>query len=698
MKLVEVSDLVGSIQNVVYTANDQTVNLINSLDESPVSPLVQGNIQWSAELARSKLVSTNSVMFKEPSSFLKLQNLNFDTGSTLKFLFKTNEPNGLIGFITPSTPFYSTSQTSRHLIIPNYMAVELVDGMASLLINLGNSIVNRVECGAMKLNDNKWHQIQIKRERLGAPSTQSGQATATITFSCDEHFSRIKVDEEQKFSLSMFTAGNVTGNTEHYLPSDLYHSQAPKFYGCISDFEVSGNRINLYHETSPESRSKLVNGCQHDLTGHCHTMFGCLNQGECVEGFSRAFCNCDSVSYTGERCELPASTLTFNGTQGLEYTLVDLNKLSSEDLTLRFKTPLANGVLFALKKYENQPAVVLSLENGRVKVVYDRTINDKVIYLGTLNQFNDNKWNTVNVKRFGQHVTVTVIDGQKIKYTVSDQLGDDFKYCSYRFIQIGDIGSELLSQEHPNFIGWIQSVRFNGDDLLGYYVNGGSDRQKSVEGSAEMGENSLLMHHQLTFTGDCPVHVGAGDVKSADAFNVRMYFKTSQPDGVLFIRQGKNSHFVALELSNGILKFIVELGGGIQVLESSMVLNDKNWHEVTLSRFDRQKFSMKIDEFAVQLVDAGTSAPRLAELNGLVIGGVLPSQRYLKTGLNNKGFMGCLASVEVNNKAVDLYSSRLQLCSSVQRGCVDSVCNPNPCSNNGVCEIVNNQVRLDSDS
>jgi hypothetical protein len=177
-------------------------------------------------------------MFKDPSAFLKLQNLNLDAGSSLKFLFKTNEPNGLIGFITPSTPFYSTSQASRHLIIPNYMAIELVDGVASLLINLGNNIVNRVECGSAKLNDNKWHQIQIRRERLGAPNAESGPATATITFGCDEFFSRVKVEEEQKLSFSMFTAGNVTGNLEQYLPSDLYHSQAPKFLGCMSDFEV----------------------------------------------------------------------------------------------------------------------------------------------------------------------------------------------------------------------------------------------------------------------------------------------------------------------------------------------------------------------------------------------------------------------------------------------------------------------------
>ncbi len=128
-----------------------------------------------------------------------------------------------------------------------------------------------------------------------------------------------------------------------------------------------------------------MNACHHDLTGHCYTMFGCLKQGDSIVGFSRAFRNCDSLFYTGELCEVPASMLTFNGNHGLEYLLVDLNKHSSEDLTLRFRSPLAKSMKSALKKFENQPSFVLSLENGCVKYIYDRNINDKVIYLGASN-------------------------------------------------------------------------------------------------------------------------------------------------------------------------------------------------------------------------------------------------------------------------------------------------------------------------
>lgn len=51
-----------------------------------------------------------------------------------------------------------------------------------------------------------------------------------------------------------------------------------------------------------------------------------------------------------------------------------------------------------------------------------------------------------------------------------------------------------------------------------------------------------------------------------------------------------------------------------------------------------------------------------------------------------------MASVEINNDPVDLYSNKLNLCSSVQHGCVDLTCNKDSCTNNGVCSISYGQV------
>ena len=244
-------------------------------------------------------------------------------------------------------------------------------------------------------------------------------------------------------------------------------------------------------------------------------------------------------------------------------------------------------------------------------------------------------------------------------------------------------------------IGSIQNCKLNGDDLLPYYINGKSASWgQNVFGNADPGDNSLLLHHQLTFSTPCPITLPR--VQANDGFNIHLLFKTSHENGVIFFRRGKEYRFMALELRQGKLKFVFELGGGLKHLTSDLLnkqLNDKNWHRVTIKRFDRQKFSMKIDQYKELFVDIGSANPPLAELESFVIGGIVPDyQRFDAEVLGSEGFIGCLASLEINNDAPDLYSNRLNLCAHVQQGCVDLACNKESCSNNGVCTSFANQV------
>ena len=137
------------------------------------------------------------------------------------------------------------------------------------------------------------------------------------------------------------------------------------------------------------------------------------------------------------------------------------------------------------------------------------------------------------------------------------------------------------------------------------------------------------------------------------------------------------------------MRFVFDLGGGLKYLSSDSInknLNDKNWHRVTIKRFDRQKFSMKIDQFKELFADIGSPNPPLAELESFVIGGIVPDyQKFENDVLGTEGFIGCLASLEINHEAPDLYSNRLNVCPNVQQGCVDLTCNKESCSNNGLC-------------
>lgn len=327
----------------------------------------------------------------------------------------------------------------------------------------------------------------------------------------------------------------------------------------------------------------------------------CLNQGECVDGYGRTYCNCDAVSFTGPRCDQAASTLSFNGSHSIDFTLLEEASSSAEDVSLRFRTRLRNGVLVVLKKSSEEPAMTVSLEDGRIKCVYDREKNDKAVYVGDHHQFNNNKWHTVLVRRRGAQVHVEVIDAEKQRYSVQDDLGADFgSTIRYDQVLVGGIRSVSLNQEYPNFIGWIQNVRLNEIDLLPYHLNGRtSPWTKSIDGNADPGENSLLLHHQITFTSACPITLPSRAFSQGERFNLHLYFKTSQADGVILFRRGKEYRFMALELRAGRIRFLLDLGGGTKEIVSEQQLNDRNWHEITIKRFDRQKFAMKIDNFKV---------------------------------------------------------------------------------------------------
>lgn len=142
-------------------------------------------------------------------------------------------------------------------------------------------------------------------------------------------------------------------------------------------------------------------------------------------------------------------------------------------------------------------------------------------------------------------------------------------------------------------------MRLNGEDILKYHLSGHTvDWTKSIVGNADPGENSLLLHHQITFTAPCAITLPK--VYSGDRFNLHLYFKTNQADGIILFRRGKEHRFMALELRGGRVRFLLDLGGGTKEIVSEQTLNDRNWHEVTIKRFDRQKFAMKIDNFKVK--------------------------------------------------------------------------------------------------
>lgn len=75
------------------------------------------------------------------------------------------------------------------------------------------------------------------------------------------------------------------------------------------------------------------------------------------------------------------------------------------------------------------------------------------------------------------------------------------------------------------------------------------------------GNNEETVHHAVSFAAQ-NTYLGLPQMKVYNSINIRLQFRTFEQNGLLFFNAGKASDFIALELVNGRLNYILNLGYG----------------------------------------------------------------------------------------------------------------------------------------
>ena len=75
------------------------------------------------------------------------------------------------------------------------------------------------------------------------------------------------------------------------------------------------------------------------------------------------------------------------------------------------------------------------------------------------------------------------------------------------------------------------------------------------------GNNEETVHHAVSFAAQ-NTYLGLPQMKVYNSINIRLQFRTFEQNGLLFFNAGKASDFIALELVNGKLYYILNLGYG----------------------------------------------------------------------------------------------------------------------------------------
>lgn len=136
--------------------------------------------------------------------------------------------------------------------------------------------------------------------------------------------------------------------------------------------------------------------------------------------------------------------------------------------------------------------------------------------------------------------------------------------------------------------------------------------------------------------------------------NIRLRFRTSQPDCLIFLAAGRTD-YALVSLEGGRVKFVFKVNEHSAELWSprTSTVNDLAWHEIAIQRYE-SNVTMQVDEHFVRQTLPAT----VAELNihfGSVLGGVGDFSEPYLNALNS--FRGCMSDVSVGLGTTMTHSS-----------------------------------------
>uniref|UniRef100_A0A3B4WHW6 EGF like, fibronectin type III and laminin G domains n=1 Tax=Seriola lalandi dorsalis TaxID=1841481 RepID=A0A3B4WHW6_SERLL len=176
---------------------------------------------------------------------------------------------------------------------------------------------------------------------------------------------------------------------------------------------------------------------------------------------------------------------------------------------------------------------------------------------------------------------------------------------------------------------------------------------------------------------------------SYQTFQITLEFKSDSEDGLL-LYCGENEHgrgdFTSLALVRGKLHYRFNCGTGAAqiVSESPVVLGQ--WHTVTVFR-DGMSGWLRMDNDTPISGRSQGQYTKITFRSPLYVGGSPSAYWLVRATGSNRGFVGCIQSLIINNKATDIRPWPLgRALSGADIGeCSDTVCDLVSCANGGVC-------------
>uniref|UniRef100_A0AAR2JP19 Neurexin-1a n=1 Tax=Pygocentrus nattereri TaxID=42514 RepID=A0AAR2JP19_PYGNA len=669
------NNFMGCLKEVVYKNNDVRLELSRLAKQGDPKMKVSGMVAFKCE----NVATLDPVTFETPESFVKLSKWTAKKAGSISFDFRTTEPNGLLLFShgKPKQQQQKDPKSPKTMKV-DFFAIEMLDGHLYLLLDMGSG-TTKTRAVNKKVNDGEWYHVDFQRD--GRSGTISVNSVRT-PYNAPGESEILDLDD------TLYLGGLPEDRAGLVFPTEVWTALLNYGYvGCVRDLFMDGQSKDIRRIAEAQRAVGVKPSCSKEPPKQCLSN-PCLNSGSCREGWNRYVCDCSGTGYLGRSCEREATILSYDGSKFMKIKLPVVMHTEAEDVSLRFRSQRAYGVLMATTSRNSADTLRLELDGGRVRLTVNldcirinctTSKGPETIFAGQ--NLNDNEWHTVRVVRRGKSLQLTADDLQPSE----GQITGDHTQLEFHNIETGIVTEKLYMPAVPsNFIGHLQGLSFNGMSYIDLCKNGDIDY---CELNAMIGYKSIVAD-PVTFKSRSS-YVTLPTLQAYYSMHLFLQFKTTSPDGLILYNRGDGNDFIVVELVKGYLHYVSDLGNGAHLIKgnSNTPLNDNHWHNVMISRDVNNLHTVKID---TKITTQTTTGAKNLDLKGdLYVGGV-SKEMYKdlpKLVHSKEGFQGCLASVDLNGRLPDLLSDALTTAGQVERGCEgpSTTCQEDSCSNQGVC-------------
>nr|KAF6269847.1 neurexin 2 [Pipistrellus kuhlii] len=660
------NNFMGCLKDVVYKNNDFKLELSRLAKEGDPKMKLQGDLSFRCE----DVAALDPVTFESPEAFVALPRWSAKRTGSISLDFRTTEANGLLLFSQGRRAGAGAGASSLGAAPrADYFAMELLDGYLYLLLDMGSGGI-KLRASSRKVNDGEWCHVDFQRD--GRKGSISVNSRSTPFLAAGE--SEI-LDLESELYLGGLPEG---GRVDMPLPPEVWTAVLRAGYvGCVRDLFIDGRSRDLRGLAEAQGAAGVAPFCSRETLKQCASA-PCRNGGACREGWNRFVCDCVGTGFLGRVCEREATVLSYDGSMYMKIMLPNAMHTEAEDVSLRFMSQRAYGLMMATTSRESADTLRLELDGGQMKLTVNLGKGPETLFAG--HKLNDNEWHTVRVLRRGRSLQLSVDN-----VTVEGQMAGAHTRLELYNIETGIMTERrFISVVPSNFIGHLSGLVFNGQPYMDQCKDGDITY---CELNARFGLRAIVAD-PVTFKSRSS-YLALATLQAYASMHLFFQFKTTAPDGLLLFNAGNGNDFIVIELVKGYIHYVFDLGNGPSLMKgnSDKPVNDNQWHHVAVSRDPSNVHTLKIDS---RTVTQHSSGARNLDLKGeLYIGGLSKNMfsSLPKLVASRDGFQGCLASVDLNGRLPDLIADALHRIGQVERGCdgPSTTCTEESCANQGVC-------------